>query len=709
MVISETRMRLAPETRERAWRALTGEWGRALEMLPVTLDTEPDLEALSPVMRCARAVQLIAAHAPIRILPHQPIVGAATLRAATWHQVPVFLEGKPVFSSVSHLTAGFDHALAVGYRGLRAQIDERLARGDLAPEQVEFLQAMRLCLEAAGVWHRRYLEALDDRIAHSEGEERRRYEAVRAGLERVPEEPPTTFREAVQSLWMMFCFQRLCGNWPGIGRVDQMLGPYLRRDLDAGRITLDEARELLAAFWINGCDWVGAVEWGSGSGDGQYYQNVVLGGIGADGNEVTNEVTYLILDVVEELRIAEFPIAVRIGARTPERLLRRVAEVMRVGNGILAVYNEELVIRALVRFGYPEREARRFANDACWEVQIPGETCFGYWPFDVLQLLQEAIGVRGEGPIHDFPDFESLYAAFRARLAAYMEEFHRIADGHGAGNHVPTPLISLLVKDCIERGRGYYDRGARYNVLAPHPGGIPDTGNCLVAIKRLVYDERRMTYPELAALLRANWEGFEPLRRQVLAESPRYGNDDPEADAMTKRVLDDFLVEAERVRERNGVLRPAGVSTFGREITWRGERGATADGHLAGEILATNFSPTPGSDRKGPTAVIRSLCAMDLVRLPNGTALELKVLPTSVEGETGLAALVALLRSFVALGGFFMQVDVVSSELLRAAQAHPEQYANLAVRVSGWSARFVTLTAEWQAMIIQRTEQAAAR
>jgi formate C-acetyltransferase len=694
--------RLSAATRERAARAMDGEWGRALVDLPVSFDAMADWDTLSPNRRYARGVATIAEHAPIRILPDQPIVGAATLRDATWHCLPVRRGGKLPYYAVSHLTPDFEAILKLGYAGLRKQVQERLSRGGLEAAGRDFLESMLLCIEAAGVWHRRNLDLLAELIAGASGDARRNYKAVRATLLRVPEHPATTFREAVQSFWMAVCFQRCCGNWPGIGRVDQILGPYLEADLKSGRTTLDEAREMIAAFWINSCDWLGVGN--DGRGEGQFFQNVVLAGIDADGREVANDVTHLVLDVASELHIAELPIAVRIGERTPDALLRRVARLIRAGNGTIAVYNEDLVIRALTRFGYPEREARRFANDGCWEVQIPGETCFGYEPFDLLLLLQEVLGIGSDGPIPEYPTFDALFAAFSARLQAFMEGFHSRAD-HYALNWQPTPLISLFVKDCIERARGYLDRGARYTVFAPHAGGVPDVGNSLFAIKRVVYDERRTSFADLVAGLRRNWDGSENLRQHLLGSLPRYGNDDSEADAMTKRVLDTFLGYAEAVHERDGVLRPAGVSTFERAVVWRKHRKATADGHREGDILATNFSPTPGTDAKGPTAVLRSVGAMDLERVPNGTAVELKLDPASVAGESGLDALVGLLRGFVAVGGMFLQMDVVSSETLREAQRHPEQYRNLAVRISGWSARFATLSAEYQDLLIQRTQQ----
>jgi len=696
--------RLSDETHALGRRVLEGQWGASMVDAPIALDGVPGLDCMPTPLQAAHAVRLISEQAPLRIDPAQRLVGGATLLASARHRIPVYLDGQLPFVSVSHLTAGFDHLLKVGYRGLRAQIDERIARGDLDSLGQASLAAMSICIDAAGIWHERHMAELAFRIALSSDQERQHYVALRDTLANVPEGPPTTFREALQSLWFAFAFQRLCGNWPGIGRIDEMLGDFLRRDLQTGRITLDDARELMAHFFINGCEWIGPTP-GPIIGNGENYQNIILAGIDADGREVANEVTDIVLDVVEELQISVFPIAVRISPRTSDSLLRHVAQVQRLGQGIVAVYNEDVVIRAMTRFGYQEAEARRFVNDGCWEVQIPGETAFGYEPFDTLYLLQEAMGIPGEGPIPDFDDFEQVYSAFERRLAQRVGGFHDHANGAYLWEHDPTPLISLLVKDCIGNARCYYSRGPRYNVLSPHAGGIPDTGNSLLALKQLVFDERRLSYSQFIEILRNNWEGAEDLRRQVLAKFVAYGNDDPEADAMTKRVFDSFLTEVERVPERNGVKRPAGVSSFGREIMFRENRTATPDGHVRGDLLATNFSPTPGTDHLGPTAVVRSFCAMGLDRLPCGTALELKMDPTSVAGEEGVDALAALMRSFVELGGFFMQIDVVSNDVLREAQKHPEQYSQLAVRVSGWSARFVLLGAQWQEMIINRSVQ----
>jgi pyruvate-formate lyase len=669
--------RLTDATHRLAAKAMSGAWGRSL--VSATGIPLPDAEG---EMRYALAVKAIAENAPLRIDPDLRIACSATYGEACLHLVPVL-----GISSVSHTTVGFDRTLREGAAGMRRRIEERLQRGDLDDKGRDLLQAMLVCLDALATWVRRYADELQEL-----GLQR-----LHDNLRHVPENPPRTFEEAVQSLWTWFCFQRLCGNWSGIGRIDEMLGPYLAEDLEQGRITLNEARELIAHFWILGAEWTGAQTPFGGSGDAQFYQNIVLAGVNAQGEEVANEVTLLVLDVVEELGISDFPIAVRLNRNTPERLLRRVAEVQRCGGGIVAIYDEEVVIDALVRFGYPLEQARGFANDGCWEAIIPGRTAFIYRPFDSLQILQRVSRQA------DYPTWEDLYAAFRHGLEEELERHHAQADGSFEGGP-PATLVSLMVDDCIERGRGYNDRGARYTVVSPHLGGLANAANSLLAIRQVVYEEARISLAELNKVLKDDWNGREDLRQYILNRVPTYGNDDPAADAVAQRVYDDFTEIAGRCRERSGVQRPAGISTFGRQIAWAADRGATADGHRAGDVLASNFSPSPGTDLLGPTAALNSYCKMDFAKLPNCGTVELKVLPASVEGEAGIAALVGLMRAFVAKGGCFLHVDVVDGDLLREAQLCPERYPNLAVRISGWSARFATLDKQWQDMVIERTQ-----
>jgi pyruvate-formate lyase len=679
-------VRLSAATRELAARYLSGEVGRTMQEADFAVSAEFLATNPTPNRLVAEAVRLMAERAPLRYLPGEKLAGAATLKEATEHRIPLTELG-----SISHTTLDFEKALRVGYRGIRAEIEARLARGGLDAEGQDLLESMLICLDAARAWHGRYVALLE-----AQGTD----QAVLDALRRVPEEPPRTYREGVQALWMLWEFQRLCGNWSGIGRIDKMLGPLLQADLVAGHITLDEARELLAHFWIKGCEWITGE--GRFGGDAQFYQNIVLAGVDEAGRAVANEVTDLVLDVVEELHISDFPIAVRLDKQTPQRLLERVAAIQRLGGGIIAVYNDERIIPNLTAFGYPLDEARNYANDGCWEVLIPGKTAFGYQAFDALLLLQQSLGLTDADTTAAFSDFEAFYADFRARLEAKLDE---LLDAKPFNDH-PSPLLSLLVDGCIEKGRGYGAGGPVYTVRSPHPGGLPDVVNSLLVIRRLVYETGEYTLPELVDILRADWDGQELLRRRVQNEFDFYGNDSAEVDALMQRVFNDFTAYVGKNRERHGALRPAGISTFGREgSAYLSERSAAASGQKSGAILAANFSPSPGTDKRGPTAVIRSHCAVDFSRLPCGTVLDLKISPDTVRGDTGIQALCGLMRSFVELGGIFMQTDVVDSELLRRAQEHPEDYPNLSVRISGWSARFATLSREWQDMVITRTEQ----
>ncbi len=689
----EVPRRLSGITHELAWKGLSGENGRTMTCVDWKADIDP---SLPPQHRFAAAAMSVAENAPLRILPGELIVGSATLIEATAAQVPVLGAG-----GINHTTFDFERILGIGYNGLRKEIEGYLADGHLDERGRDLNEAALLTLDAADVWQKRNIALLEEMEKAATEEEKPFYRTIIETLERVPDEAPRNFREAVQSLWSMYAFNRLMGNWAGIGRIDRMLGPYLKKDLRDRTLTLDEAREILAHFWIKGTEWIGHH---NPTGDAQFYQNVILGGIDRDGKEVTNEVTYLVLDIVEELHISDYPVGVRLGDKTPEKLFRRVAEVQRFGGGIVSVYCENTVIDGLVKFGYPLEEAREFTNDGCWEAIIPGKTAFTYSPQDMVYVLGSTLRLK-DGTEVEYPDFESLYGAFKKDLRADIERVQKELDGCWKAVDSPCTLASIFVQGCLEKGRCYNGGGPRYNMLGIHYGGVSDTANSLLVLKKLVYEDGYMTLPEFVDILRRNWEGNEGLRRLIQNRFSFYGNDNDEADAMMNRVFEDYTAIVAETKERNGVKRPCGISTFGREIDWRMRRCAMPEGSRIGDILATNCSPTPGSDRKGPTSAINSYCKMDFTRACSGATLELKVLPSSVKGENGIDALVGLMKTFREKGGFYMHVDVVDTATLVDAQRHPEKYPNLPVRVSGWSARFTTLCKEWQDMVIQRTQQ----
>ena len=688
-------VRCSDGTRRFAYESLGHKYGLQCRETPcVKIEGEFD----DPLKKHDVAIRAICEQAPVRICEDELISGSATLGNAIKHVIPADHNGSPVFMSMSHLTADFFTPVNEGLDSVR---EAALASYEKykGTEKEAFMKSCLSVLDSFDIWHKRYLDALRDKPEY-----RANYEA----LLRVPHKPARNFREAVQSLWFCFAFLRLCGNWPGIGRIDVLLGPYLKKDLDDGALTLEEAREILAHFFIKGCEWICGGDYGSG--DAQHYQNIVISGTGDDGLDVTNEVTYLVLDIIEEFGISDFPTSVRLNARSDEKLVRRVAEVMRYGGGVLAVYNEDLIIRSLVSYGYPVSEAVKFANDGCWEVQIPGKTYFTYCPYDFLQLLQHNT-LKDYSPDVDFPDFEVLYRAYLSDVKALLDGLCDAVRGRFVSENpwvwrpeIPCTAVSLFEQGCVEKGLSYLQGGPVYNVISPHVGGLADTVNSLYAIKRLVFEEKKLSWREFAAVLRDNWEGNEPLRQYVLNKYEYYGNDSDGTDMLCRRFLSDFADLCDALDGRTGYRFPGGVSTFGRQLEWAPHRLACPYGRKKGEILAANASPAPGTDTRGATAMIRSYCKNDLVKLPIGAALDVKLLPSCTAGGEGLDALVSLLCGFVTLGGFFMQPDVADAAVLRDAQAHPEDHQNLSVRVSGWNARFVTLNSEWQRMVIEQNE-----
>lgn len=689
-------VRLCEATRRFAYESLyEHKYGLDTKKDPaVCFDGLPGYEKMSLLDIYDEGIYQIVRRCRIRICDGEKISGAATYGLAIQHRVPIMRDGTHIIRSVSHLTVDFEKVLKKGINGIKAEIAES-RKHHSGKSELRFLDSCDNVVECFEYWKERYINELTEKG----------YTVNAENLKKVPDAPAGSFYEAVQSLWFVFAFLRLCGNWPGIGRIDVLLGDYLRHDLENGVLTLDGAREILAHFFIKGCEWVSGDN--CTSGDAQHYQNIVLAGTGSDGKQVENEVTYLVLDIVEELGISDFPITVRLNSETSEKLLTRIAEVMKLGGGVLAVYNEELIRKSLERYGYPADEAVNFANDGCWEVQIPGKTYFRYIPIDSLAVLQN-VTLKKYSQDVTFASFEELLSAFNSDIRKEVADIRRtvsaeleFADGkYTFKPFLPCTAVSLFEDCCIERALSYWEGGCKYNVVSPHIGGFPDAVNSLYAIKKLVFDDKKIGFSEFMRILADNWENNEPLRLYALNGFEYYGNDNDEVDAIAVSVLTAFE-ESCKAADRDSAFRfPAGVSTFGRQLEWIPNRLAAPYGRRRGDVLAANCSPTPGTDRESATATVRSYCKLPLIDAVTGAALDLHLLPSSVNGKDGTDALVGLMRGFVKLGGFFMQPDVESTEVLRRAQEHPEDYRGLSVRVSGWNARFVTLSREWQDMVI---------
>ncbi len=695
-------VRLSGKTREFAYTSLYDHrYGIESRKFPcVNISSDEDFAKLSPLKKYDIAIKKIAETAPVRICEGEKISCSATLGDSIDHWVPVQVDGEHIFLGISHLTIDFQTVLDIGIKGIKENVYANIDcfEGD----KLDFIQSCINAIDAFELWIDRYVKELKNKIG---------YEDNVKILTRVPFSPPQSFHEAVQSMWAVFAFCRLCGNWPGIGRIDKLLGKYLKRDLENGILTLSDAREILSHFFIKGCEWVTGEE--CVNGDAQHYQNIVLGGCDEDGNDVTNDVTYLVLDIVEELGISDFPISVRVGKDTSDELLKRVAQVMRHGNGVIAVYNEDTVIKALENNGYSEGEARGFANDGCWEVMLPGRTYFTYIPFDALAVLQ-CKTLKCYDCDLEYLSYDELYKSYIKDL---KEQIRLIWEGrieslknkgkvsYAWNESVPCTVISLFEKGCIEKGLSYTDGGPEYTVFSPHLGGLADVANSLYAIKKLVWEEKRLTFKTLMDILSHDWENHEELCHHALFDFEYYGNDNDEVDMIVRDILSDFADICMEFEKRSPFRFPAGVSTFGRQIDWAKYRYALPCGQKSGSVLSNNMAPSPSTAIKGVTAIINSYCKSDFTKISNGAALDVRLLPGDVKGEDGITALCGLIKAFCALGGFFMQIDVADSSVLRDAQNNPDDYRALAVRVAGWNARFVTLSREWQDMIIDNIEK----
>ncbi len=702
-------MRLPENIRIYASESLAGKYGdEAMKQYALEM-SEEEVENLSPTQLYNKTLLHVCQNAPIRICDDETVSGSANLGMAIDHAMPVTVKGKAVVGSVCHLTPDFDRAVTEGINSYEKRIKESKNKEGRTKEELDFLDSLQITIDGMRIWHSRYLTEL-----------KRQNHPVSAYFERVPFEAPSSFSEALQSLWFCFAFTRLMGNWVGIGRIDKILGPYLKNDLEKGVITYDEARILLAGFFVKGCEWI-RTKGSLISGDAQHYQNLVLGGLNECGKDTVNEVSYLILDVLEELPIGDFPVSVRLSDQTPERFKRRIAEVMRYGGGVLAVYNERQVLKTLCKYGYSEKTALKYANDGCWEVQVPGSTCFIYYPFDCLKiLLNDTLGLEKENfPVYE--RFEDLKNNYFEKLAEFTKEFTQrrcvgsrfIKDDNGKYSYLlttgrlPCSAISLFENDCIGRAKGYYSGGTEYMVVSPHIGGVPDAANSLYALKVLVFDQKKITLEDFLTLLKNDWAEGEALRAYAFNKLEYYGSGYFEKDSandLAGQILSCFASAASEVDKNAPLMTPPGVSTFGRQIEWAPSRKAVPFGKHAGEILSGNLSPTPGTDHEGATAVIAAYGNLPHDLLPGSSALDIALVPDTVRGNNGIEVLLSLIEGFIRTNGFFMQLDVADSSVLRDAQKNPEAYRSLSVRVSGWNARFISLDKHWQEMVIHRIE-----
>ncbi len=614
-----------------------------------------------------------------------------------------------------------------GFRDLEADIDRSLAALDYladpqAYDKQEELKAMRIACGAIIRFAERHAEkALELAAAETDATRRDELELIAEVCSHVPAHAPRTFHEALQAYWFVHLgVITELNTWDSFnpGHLDQHLYPFYAREHAAGTLTEDRARELLQCFWVKFNNQPAPPKVGvTAAESGTYtdFANINNGGLKTDGSDGVNDVTYLVLDVIDEMRLLQPSSNIQLSKKNPDRFLKRACRIIRKGWGQPSIFNADVIVEEMVRMGKSVEDARQGGTSGCVETGAFGKEAYiltGY--FNLPKVLEitlndgvdprtgKTVGVRTGT---DWETFEEFFAAYRRQLQFLFDVKMRGANviDRLYALYMPAPFLSTLIDDCIATGRDYNAGGARYNTTYIMQVGVGTATDGLAAVREHVFARGTCDLGALRLALADDFAGHERLQRALWNDSPKYGNDDERADGLLRRLVDTVheIVEG-RPNPRGGQFRVNYLSTTC-HVYFGSVTGATPDGRKAFTPVSDGISPVQGADRFGPTAVMKSAAKMDHVRT-GGTLLNLKFSPQALADEAGIDKLASLVRSYFRLDGHHVQFNVVDAATLRAAQAHPEQHRDLIVRVAGYSDYFCDLTTALQDEIIARTE-----
>ncbi len=591
----------------------------------------------------------------------------------------------------------------------------------------EELKAMHLCAGALIRFAERYAkEARELALKANDPTRQAELECIATVCAHVPAHAPRTLWEALQAYWFVHLGVTIeLNTWDSFspGRLDQHLLPFYQQDLASGRLTRDQAEELLQCFWIKFNNQPAPPKVGvTAAESGTYtdFAQINLGGMREDGSDGVNEVTYLILDVVEEMRLLQPSASIQVSKKNPDLFIKRAGKIIRTGYGQPSVFNADLIVQELVRQGKSVLDARKGGSSGCVEVGAFGKENYnltGYFNMPkVLELaLNDGVDARTGKRIGLSTGDPCSFKTLDDLLSAYTKQLRYFIDIKVRGNQVierlyatymPAPFLSLLMDDCITRGLDYHNGGARYNTSYIQGVGLGTITDEVTAIRYNVFDHRSTSMKDLLQALHDDFTGHERTRLMLLNRTPKYGNDDDYADDVMRRLFDIYYEAVDgRPNTKGGTYRINLLPTTC-HVYFGSVCGASADGRHAGTPVSEGVSPVQGADRRGPTATVRSVSKMDQVRT-GGTLLNQKLAPALLQDDEGLNNLVQLIRVYFRLDGHHIQFNVVDAATLREAQQHPEQNRNLIVRVAGYSDYFCDLSRALQDEIIARTEHQA--
>ena len=619
-----------------------------------------------------------------------------------------------------------------GMLDFKEDITEHIARLDFlndpeATDKLEELQAMAVSCDAAIVFAERHA-ALAEELAVTEPDANRAAELrmIAKVCRHVPAHAPRNFWEAIQMYWFVHLgtITELNG-WDAMnpGHFDQHLLPFYERGLADGTLNREAAKELLSCFWIKVNNHPAPPKVGitaRESGTYNDFTNINIGGLKADGSDAVNDVSYLLLEVAEELHILQPGNSVHISAGTPDRFLHAACRVIRRGHGFPSVFNTDIYIKELLRQGKSLHDAREGGCSGCIEVGAFGKEAFlltGY--LNVPKILELTLN-NGTDPLTgkkagretgdplNFRSYNELYNAFLKQLHYVVEQKIRVSNyiDRMFARYAPAPFLSVVIDDCIQKGKDYYNGGPRYNTSYIQCTGLATVTDSLAVLKKHVFDEGALGMETLLNALRNNFEGDEPLRQRIRNRTPFFGNDNDYADDIAVKVYNDLLHAIDDKPNIKGESYHVNMLSTTCHVYFGKVLGATPNGRLEGKPISDGTSPSHGCDTHGPTAVVRSLGKLDQER-SGGTLLNLRFVPALLKREKDIENLGHLIRSYFTLGGHHVQFNIVDTATLRAAQACPEDYRDLMVRMAGYSDYFNHMNEDLQQEIIDRTENEA--
>ncbi len=617
-----------------------------------------------------------------------------------------------------------------GMLDFKKEIADNLASLDYlndaeATDKAEQWKAMDISCDAVIVFAERHAD-LATELAANEKDAQRAAELLKIAevCRRVPAHAPRNLWEAIQMYWFVHLgtITELNG-WDAMnpGHFDQHLAPFYYKEIAEGTLTRDQAKELISCFWIKVNNHPAPPKVGitaRESGTYNDFTNINIGGVTGEGTDGTSEVSYIMLEVVEELHILQPGNSVHISAKTPDKFLHAAAHVIRQGHGYPSVFNPDIYILEMLRQGKSLHDAREGGCSGCIEVGAFGKEAYlltGY--LNVPKILEVTlnnginpvtgimVGIQTGDP-RDFKSYEELYDAFLKQLHFVVDQKMRVSNyiDRMFAKYAPAPFLSVVIEDCISKGKDYYDGGPRYNTSYIQCCGLGTVTDSLAALKKHVFDNKSFSMDRVLKAVLNNFEGEELLRQTIINRTPFFGNDDDYADSIALKVYNDLFetIDGKPNIKPGGKYHLNMLSTtchvyFGKVM------GATPNGRLAGKSISDGTSPSHGADTHGPSAVVKSLTKLDHVK-SGGTLLNQRFLPSMMRKEEDIKKLGQLIRSYFTMGGHHVQFNIVDTATLYAAQACPEDYKDLLVRMAGYSDYFNDMNADLQQEVIERTE-----